>query len=132
MSGKKRKAQRGKIAIGVEPPRALFVCVRERDGKGASCAGSGARALLADMRSILADEGIGADELSLRPCGCLGLCKQGPVLVAAMGEAAREKKLPKLKKRLKKKISARVYTRVAQAEVRGVLRDAILHEPHTG
>ena len=79
--------------------RTLYVCVRDRNGKGASCAGSGARALLTDMQGILSAEQIGAEELRLRPVGCLGLCKKGPVLVAAIGPAAAEKKPPKPRKK---------------------------------
>ena len=104
-------------------PRTLFVCVRDRHGKGASCAGRGARALLTDMRAALEAENIGPDELALRPCGCLGLCKQGPVMLFAAGEAALEKKP---KKPGKKKRSPSVHTRVEPGELREILRDALL------
>ena len=99
-------------------PRTVFVCVRDRHGKGASCAGSGARALLNDMRAALLAEEIGPEELSVKPCGCLGLCKQGPVMVAAAGADARAKKPRKKQKN--------VWTKVAPEEIREVLREAML------
>ena len=99
------------------------MCVRDRHGKGASCAGSGARALLTEMQSILRAEDIGKDELVLRPVGCLGLCKRGPVLVAARGEDAVAKKPGKAKKKARG-----VYTKVALDEARSVLREALLPE----
>ena len=99
-------------------PRTLFVCVRDRRAKGASCAGSGARALLNDMRAALLAENIGPDELAVKPSGCLGLCKQGPVMVAAAGTDARAKKPRKNQKN--------VWTKVAPGETREVLREALL------
>ena len=104
-------------------PRTIFVCVRDRHGKGASCAGRGSRALLRTMRDALAAEDIGPDELTLRPCSCLGLCKQGPVLVAASGNAARERKPPKPGK---KELSPSVHIHVEPDEVRELLREALL------
>ena len=115
MSGKKRKTE-----TAGDGPRALFVCVRDRHGKGASCAGSGARALLSGMQNLLAAESIGKEELLLLPVGCLGLCKQGPVLVAAAGEAAAQKKPGKPGKH-----APGVYTRVVEGEMREVLREAL-------
>ena len=104
-----------------ETQRTLFLCVRDRRGKGASCAASGARALLTEMQSLLRAENIGKDELLLRPVGCLGLCKRGPVLVAASGKAALEKKPPKPGKK-----ASGVYTKVALKEARDVLREVLL------
>ncbi len=101
--------------------RTLYLCVRNRGGKGASCAGSGARALLTEMQTILRAEDIGKDELLLRPVGCLGLCKHGPVLLAASGKAALEKKPPKPGKK-----TPGVYTGVALEEARDVLREVLL------
>ena len=92
--------------------RTLFVCVREKGGKGRSCAGSGSRALLQQMQGMLSNEGVPEGELRVRPCGCLGLCKQGPVMVVAEGAAAQERKPPKVKKAKAKKKVAGVYTRV--------------------
>ena len=100
----------------------VFICVRDRHGKGESCAGSGARALLSGMQAMLKAEGIGKDELALRPCGCLGLCKQGPVLVAATGKAAEGKKPPKVKKL---KGDHALHRRVSAKETRGILREAL-------
>ncbi len=96
--------------------RTLFVCVRDRHGKGASCAGSGSRALLKEMRAMLQREGIAEEELLPRACGCLGLCKQGPVMVAGVG-----RKPPKVKKKGKG-----VFTRVAADEARDVLRAVLV------
>ncbi len=75
------------------------------------------------MRGMLAAEHIGPEELAARPVGCLGLCKQGPVMVAVKGDAAAAKKPPKPSK---KKRSAGVWTRVKPEEMRDVLREALL------
>ena len=109
------------MKVNQDVPRAVFVCVRDRHGKGASCAGSGARALLTGMRGMLAAEGIGPDELAVKPCGCLGLCKQGPVLLAATGRAAQAKKPGKPGKKGKG-----LWKRVQPAEAREILREALL------
>lgn len=99
----------------------VFVCVRERGGKSASCAGSGARAVLSQIRAALGDEAIDPGELQVRPCGCLGLCKQGPVLMAASGIEAQQKKPRKPKKK-----QGGVYTEVhAGEDVRTILRDRL-------
>ena len=100
----------------------VFICVRDRHGKGESCAGSGARTLLSGMQAMLKAEGIGKDELALRPCGCLGLCKQGPVLVTATGKAAEGKKPPKAKKL---KGENALYCRVSAKDTRAILREAL-------
>lgn len=102
-------------------PRTVFVCVRNRHGKGASCAGRGSRALLHEMRALLKAEDIGPEELAVRPCGCLGLCKQGPVMLAAAGEAALAKKPHKPGKH-----APEAHTRVEPEEVREILREALL------
>ncbi len=105
-----------------DSPRTLFVCVRNRHGKGVSCAGRGSRALIHQMRGLLEAESIGPEELAVRPCGCLGLCKQGPVMLAAAGEAALHKKPHKPGK----KHGPEVHTRVEPEEVREILREALL------
>ena len=53
----------------------------------------------------------------MKPCGCVGLCKQGPVMVAA---DARVKKPPKPGKKQKD-----VWRRVEPEEMREVLREAL-------
>jgi predicted metal-binding protein len=108
-------------------PRTLFVCVRNRHGKGRSCAGSGSRALVADAQAILRGEHIGLDELSIRPVGCLGLCERGPICIATAGSAACERKPPKIrKKNLRADKSALVSIEVEPQELRSVLREALL------
>ncbi len=104
--------------------KAVFVCVRDRAGKGSSCAGSGARLLLAEMRGALAAEGIGREELDVRPCGCLGLCKRGPVMLGVSGPAARAKKPAKPGK----KRGLGVYTGVQRGELREILREVLRPE----
>ena len=99
----------------------LFVCVRQRNGEGASCAGRGSRALIEKMRAMLAAEAIPAVELTVRPCGCLGLCKQGPAAAVATGEARLAKKPPKARKGRRG-----VYTRVEGEDVRDMLRETLL------
>jgi (2Fe-2S) ferredoxin len=101
--------------------QALFVCVRDRGSKGESCAGSGARHLLKEMQAMLDREGIAPRELILRPCGCLGLCSQGPVMVSVPGEAAARKKPPKWKKAKR----GDVYLRVEEREIRAILRSRL-------
>ena len=108
-------------APNLSEPRAVFVCVRNRHGKGASCAGRGSRDLVEQMRALLVGENIGPEELAVRPCGCLGLCKQGPVMLAVAGEAALCKHPRKPGKR-----EAGVHTRVKPGGLREILRDALL------
>ena len=122
--GKKRKRTAG---MTIEGPRTLYVCVRDRNGKGPSCAGSGARALLSEMQGILAAEAVGKDELLLRPVGCLGLCKRGPVLLAAMGKTPQARKPKKPGKK-----SPGVYTKVRPDEAREVLREVLCGASPTG
>ena len=76
------------------------------------------------MQTILRVEDIGKDELLLRPVGCLGLCKRGPVLVALSGKAALRKKPGKPAKK-----AAGVYLKVAREEVRSLLREVLLSPP---
>ena len=113
---------RSEMGSAPATPRTVFVCVRDRHGKGASCAGRGSRALVAGMRAILKAEHIGPDELAVRPCGCLGLCKQGPVVRAAKGEAA----LAKKPRKPGKKHGSEAAVRVEPEEVRELLREALL------
>ncbi len=108
---------RAQAELPIVGPPTLFVCVRDRNGKGASCAGSGARALLSEMQRILDAEAIGKEEVLLRPVGCLGLCKHGPVLLAAVGKAAEARKPKKPGKK-----APGVYTRMHPGEAREVLR----------
>ncbi len=119
--GKGKKAVSKKHPDGTEAGKTLYVCVRDRAGKSASCAGSGARALLSAMQGILKVEDIGQEELRVRPVGCLGLCKRGPVLLAIPGTVAAQKKPKKPGKK-----SRGVYTRVELKEARDVLREVLL------
>jgi hypothetical protein len=120
---KKRKAARRNPSAET-PPRTLFICVRDRHGKGQSCAGSGSLLLLTQAKALLHQEQIPPEELSVRPVGCLGLCERGPVCVAVAGDAARERKPPKGKKR--KAQSMLVSIQVAPSELRTALREALL------
>ena len=70
---------------------------------------------------MLDREGIAAEELVLRPCGCLGLCSRGPVMVGVTGEAAARKKPPKVKKGKRRD----VYTRVEAGEIQEILRSRL-------
>ena len=76
--------------------------------------------MLDEMRAMLTAEGLTEQDLRLRPCGCLGLCKQGPVAVAASGSAAQSRKPPKAKKK-----RAGVFVRIRKRKIREVLRDAL-------
>ncbi len=113
-----------------QTPRTVFVCVRDRHGKGRSCAGSGSRALVEDAQEILRSEEIGADELRIRPVGCLGLCDRGPVCAATAGTAALERKPPKIQKK-RQNAQALVTLEVAPHELRSVLREALLQPAGT-
>lgn len=71
---------------------------------------------------MLQAENISPEELAIRPCGCLGLCKQGPVMLAAAGEEA----LAKKPRKPGKKPAPGVHTRVESGELREILRDALI------
>ncbi len=75
--------------------------------------------MLKDMREALAEENIGPDELVIKPCGCLGLCKQGPVMVAADAGVMKPPKTGK-------KQRSGVWRKVEPEETREVLREALL------
>ena len=105
--------------------RRIFVCVKKRGDREASCARSGSLELISAMRTMLAQENIPASELDIRPCGCIDLCDDGPVLVSVSGSAAQEKKPPKLKKGKRGKLDARVSIKVKERELREILRDAL-------
>ena len=126
----KKKKQQHRHGLSIESvPRTLFVCVRDRHGKGQSCAGSGSRALVADAQFILRCEDIGQDELSVRPVGCLGLCERGPVCVAVAGKAALDRKPPRVKKRNQRgNKSVLVTIEVEPRDLRPMLREALLQD----
>jgi predicted metal-binding protein len=128
----KRKKQKTRApGLAEETPRTLFVCVRDRNGKGRSCAGSGSRLLVEDAKAILLRENIGPEELRIRPVGCLGLCERGPVCVAVAGAGALERKPSKLKKKRRRDAGALISIEVAPPELRGVLREALLRPADT-
>lgn len=106
------------------PPRTLFVCVRDRHGKGQSCAGSGSRLLLTQAKELLHEEQIPPEELAVRPVGCLDLCERGPICIAVAGDAALERKPPKGKKRTAQ--SMLVSINVEASDLRATLREALL------
>ncbi len=106
-------------------PPTVYVCVRDRNGKGKSCAGSGSRQLIQIMRDALERENIGAAELTIRPSGCIGPCKQGPVAVVAGPEWQGGKKAPKPGKDTDQR---GVHTRLEAKDVRGLLRAALRGE----
>jgi (2Fe-2S) ferredoxin len=60
----------------------LFVCQNERPSAGRpSCAArGGAQVLAALQRAVAADPTLGA-EVAVTPCGCLGPCYDGPMVV---------------------------------------------------
>lgn len=60
----------------------LFVCQNERPAAGRpSCAARGGPALLAALqRAVAADPALGA-RVAVTPCGCLGPCFDGPMMV---------------------------------------------------
>jgi hypothetical protein len=128
---KRTQKKRHAPSVAEETPRTLFVCVRDRHGKGRSCAGSGSRLLVADAKAILLRENIGPEELLIRPVGCLGLCKHGPVCIAAVGAAALGREPPKAKKRKHRDSAALVTIEVAPQELRSVLREALLQQQYT-
>jgi hypothetical protein len=124
MSKKKNRKAARRAPSGETPPRTLFICVRDRHGKGQSCAGSGSRSLLAQAKALLHQEQIPPEELSVRPVGCLGRCERGPICVAVVGDAAWERKPPKGKGRKAQPIL--VSIEVAPCELRATLREALL------
>ncbi len=76
------------------------------------------------MQAMLEQEAIAPEELTVRPCGCLGLCSRGPVMLGAAGKAAGAKKPPKAKKK-----RGNVYTRVEEGETRMILRSLLSKAP---
>jgi NADH:ubiquinone oxidoreductase subunit E len=110
--------------------RRIFVCVKDRGADGTSCAASGSRALITSMREALDRESIPSEELDVRPCGCLGLCSQGPVFAAVVGEGAAERKPAKLPRKKKRRANAGAYVKVERDELRGILRETLAKPLH--
>ena len=78
---------------------------------------------------MLAAEHIGAEELNIRPVGCLGLCKLGPVCAAAPAQGDGAKRAPKLKKR---KSETGLFTRVGEEDLRPMLRQVLVQLTGSG
>lgn len=66
-----------------ERPLRLVICVNERLGAGQrSCAGSGSRILLAELRQRLSDASL---DVPIVERECLGRCAEGPAMRIAPG-----------------------------------------------
>jgi hypothetical protein len=73
----------------------VFVCVMQNRHDGASCAEQGSLDLVDALCQEIAQIGNAAASIDVRPCGCLGICEQGPALLAVGGKAALDTKPPK-------------------------------------
>lgn len=73
----------------------VFVCVKQRDDKKASCACRGSRELLGELRAAaLKADWSGEGQLEIRPSGCLKKCKKGPAVAAFIEDAGQELRKP--------------------------------------
>ena len=69
--------------MSIERPLRLVVCINERLGAGQrSCAGSGARILLDELRQLLAEASL---DVPIVERECLGRCAEGPAMRIAPG-----------------------------------------------
>lgn len=59
----------------------VFVCTQPKPEGVTGCAGSGSGEVLAALEQEVQARGLGGD-VQLTACGCMGLCEEGPVLVA--------------------------------------------------
>ena len=59
----------------------VFVCTQQKPEGVTGCAGSGSGEVLAALEREVQARGLGGD-VQLTACGCMGLCEEGPVLVA--------------------------------------------------
>jgi (2Fe-2S) ferredoxin len=66
----------------MSPGRKLYVCINDRFGTSASCAGGGSRKLIEQLRYALYERGL---EWSVEENRCMGHCPYGPNLKAAPG-----------------------------------------------
>ena len=69
--------------MNAQRPLRLVICVNERLGAGQrSCAGSGSRLLLTELKQRLADAAI---DVPIVERECLGRCAEGPAMRIAPG-----------------------------------------------
>lgn len=59
----------------------VFVCTQQKPEGVTACAASGSGEVLAALEREIEARGLGND-VQLTACGCMGLCEEGPVLVA--------------------------------------------------
>jgi (2Fe-2S) ferredoxin len=105
------------MPLSPEPAR-IFVCVKLRSGDKSSCAGQGSLELVKSLRAGIAAQGEVASHIDVRPCGCLDLCKKGPVVAVVTGKRALKKRPPK---KLKK--SSLLWKRAAADEAGRMIRE---------
>ena len=69
--------------MSTQRPLRLVICVNERLGAGQrSCAGSGSRKLLTDLRQLLSEASL---DVPIVERECLGRCAEGPAMRIAPG-----------------------------------------------
>jgi (2Fe-2S) ferredoxin len=59
----------------------VFVCVNDRHGEARSCADGGSLELKTQLKRLVAERGI-RSRIRVSHCGCMGLCADGPNVVA--------------------------------------------------
>jgi len=75
-------------------PIRIFVCVDTKTDGLRCCAANHSSFLLQRLRRVIAAYGRQAVHLDVRPCNCVGLCDEGPVMLAFGGKAARQVRPP--------------------------------------
>jgi (2Fe-2S) ferredoxin/SAM-dependent methyltransferase len=58
----------------------LFVCTQEKPEWIPQCSSAGGKELLQNLRAAVVRAGR-AEDIAVTPCGCLGLCRQGPIVI---------------------------------------------------
>ena len=59
----------------------IFVCTQEKPEGVTSCPGNGSWRVLQALERELGSQGLD-NEVQVTPCGCLGLCDDGPIMIA--------------------------------------------------
>jgi (2Fe-2S) ferredoxin len=66
----------------------LFICMKTRHDRRASCGCTGAAEILKALRLELMRRGQRAAHIDVRPCGCLEMCEDAPVILGFTGAVA--------------------------------------------
>jgi len=78
-----------------QPALRVFACMKTRAAFRASCGSKGVTDIIPALRSELAERGLSAAHIDVRPSGCLHRCESGPILIGLTGSIAEQASPPR-------------------------------------